>query len=153
MSSQERLDLNVSTTFVELAVTSANMWGKEGQVLLQKARGSFAPYRIKNRTGSPLFVWSDDDASRDSKDAGAVKIANDQTVDWRFDDWKTMREASELVRSSSAVFTLFVACLNLRTTQHWHTDCRKAMGSAERYSSGQRRRIYVFSSPSDGEIR
>lgn len=92
MSSQERLDLNVSTTFVELAVTSANMWGKEGQVLLQKARGSFAPYRIKNRTGSPLFVWSDDDASRDSKDAGAVKIANDQTVDWRFDDWKTMRE-------------------------------------------------------------
>lgn len=93
---------------MELAVTSANMWGKEGQVLLQKARGSFAPYRIKNRTGSPLFVWSDDDASRDSKDASAVKIANDQTVDWRFDDWKTMREASELVRFSSAVFTFFL---------------------------------------------
>ncbi|KAG2072635.1 DUF1162-domain-containing protein [Suillus decipiens] len=92
VSAQERLDLNVSTAFVELAVTSANMWGKEGQVLLEKARGSFAPYRIRNRTGSPLFVWSDDDASRDSKDTSAVKIANDQTVDWRFDDWKTMRE-------------------------------------------------------------
>lgn len=108
MSAQERLDLNVSTTFVELAVTSANMWGKEGQVLLQKARGSFAPYRIKNRTGSPLFVWSDDDSSRDSKDASAVKIANDQTVDWRFDDWKTMREASKLLHSNSAVFTFFL---------------------------------------------
>ncbi|KAG1757583.1 vacuolar protein sorting-associated protein 13 [Suillus lakei] len=92
VSAQERLDLNVSTTFVELAVTSASVWGKEGQVLLQKARGSFAPYRIRNRTGSPLFVWSDDDASRSSNDASAIKIANDQTVDWRFDDWKTMRE-------------------------------------------------------------
>lgn len=92
VSAQERLDLNVSTTFVELAVTSANMWGKDGQVVLQKARGSFAPYRIRNRTGSPLFVWSDDDASRSSKDASTVKIANDQTIDWRFDDWKTMRE-------------------------------------------------------------
>ncbi|KAG2159854.1 vacuolar protein sorting-associated protein 13 [Suillus bovinus] len=102
VSAQERLDLNVSTAFVELAVTSANMWGKEGQVLLQKARGSFAPYRIRNRTGSTLFVWSDDDASRDSKDAGAVKITNDQTVDWRFDDWKTMREASKLMRFSGA---------------------------------------------------
>ncbi|KAG1749982.1 vacuolar protein sorting-associated protein 13 [Suillus paluster] len=92
VSAQERLDLNVSTTFAALAVSSANMLGKEGQVVLQKARGSFAPYRIRNRTGSPLFVWSDDDASRGSKDSGAVKIANDQTVDWRFDDWKTMRE-------------------------------------------------------------
>ncbi|KAG1730516.1 vacuolar protein sorting-associated protein 13, partial [Suillus paluster] len=92
VSARERLDLNVSTAFAELAVTSANMWGKEGQVVLQKARGSFAPYRIRNRTGSPLFVWSDDDVSRDSKDPNAVKIANDQTVDWRFEDWKTMHE-------------------------------------------------------------
>jgi vacuolar protein sorting-associated protein 13A/C len=106
VSAQERLDLNISTAFVELAVTSANMWGKEGQVLLEKDRGSFAPYRIRNRTGSPLFVWSDDDASRDSKDSSAIKIANDQTVDWRFDDWKTMREASKLVCSSGAIFTL-----------------------------------------------
>ncbi|KAG1854132.1 hypothetical protein C8R48DRAFT_610293, partial [Suillus tomentosus] len=84
------------TAFVELAVTSANVWGKDGQVLLQKARGSFAPYRIRNRTGSPLFVWSDDDASRDSKDTSAIKVTNDQTIDWRFDDWKTMLEASNL---------------------------------------------------------
>lgn len=117
MSAQERLDLNVSTAFVELAVTSANMWGKEGQVLLQKARGSFAPYRIRNRTGSPLFVWSDDDANRDSKDASAIKITNDQTIDWRFDDWKTMREASKLVRSSGAVFTLLLQHVSI-SEQH-----------------------------------
>jgi vacuolar protein sorting-associated protein 13A/C len=106
VSAQDRLDLNVSTTFAELAVTSANMWGKEGQVLLQKERGSFAPYRIRNRTGSPLFVWSDDDASRSAKDASAVKVANDQTVDWRFDDWKTMREASIPVRCNVLLLIL-----------------------------------------------
>jgi vacuolar protein sorting-associated protein 13A/C len=114
VSSQERLDVNVSTTFAELAVTSANMWGKEGQVVLQKARGSFAPYRIRNRTGSPLFVWSDDDASRSSVDASTVKVANDQTVDWRFDDWKTMREASALALCSGTVSNLgILACLDL----------------------------------------
>ena len=103
MPAQERLDLNISTTFAELAVTSARMWGKEGEVVLQKARGSFAPYRIRNRTGSPLFIWSDDDASRSSKDANAIKVANDQTVDWRFDDWKTMRQASSFTRYSNTI--------------------------------------------------
>lgn len=112
MSAQERLDLNVSTTFAELAVTSVDMWGKEG--VLQKARGSFAPYRIRNRTGSPLFIWSDDDANRSSKDTSAVKIANDQTVDWRFDDWKIMREASTLARCSGTISHLGpLACLDL----------------------------------------
>ncbi|KAH7930968.1 vacuolar protein sorting-associated protein 13 [Leucogyrophana mollusca] len=90
LSARERLDLNVSTTFAELAITTVGMWGKEG--VLQKARGSYAPYRIRNRTGSPVFVWSDDDTNRNAKDSSTVKVANDQTVDWRFDDWKTMRE-------------------------------------------------------------
>lgn len=70
------------------------MWGKEGERVLQKARGSYAPYRIRNRTGSPIFIWSDVDGSANAKDGASVKIANDETVDWRFDDWKTMREVT-----------------------------------------------------------
>ncbi|KAF9241379.1 vacuolar protein sorting-associated protein 13 [Melanogaster broomeanus] len=92
LSARERLDLNLSTTFAELATTSMNMWGKEGERVLQKARGTYAPYRIKNRTGSPLFVWSDHDTSTGIKEPNVVKINHDQTIDWRFDDWKTMRE-------------------------------------------------------------
>lgn len=67
------------------------MLGKKDQVL-SKARGSYAPYRIQNRTGSPILIWPDTNDSGGTNDPTAVKLANNQTVDWRFDDWKTMRE-------------------------------------------------------------
>ncbi|KAF7339474.1 hypothetical protein MSAN_02161700 [Mycena sanguinolenta] len=92
LSSRERLDLNMTATFAELAITTLNTWAKQGEYVLQKARGSYAPYRISNRTGSPVFIWPDVDGSTSAKDVAAVKIPNDETVDWRFDDWKTMRE-------------------------------------------------------------
>jgi vacuolar protein sorting-associated protein 13A/C len=92
LSARERLDINLSTTFAELALTTMRMWGKEGERVLQKARGSYAPYRIRNRTGSSIFIWSDLDGSSKIATEGVVQIANFQTLDWRFDDWKTLRE-------------------------------------------------------------
>ncbi|KIY52729.1 hypothetical protein FISHEDRAFT_63685 [Fistulina hepatica ATCC 64428] len=102
LSSQDRFDLNISTTFVELALTTLTVWNEEEAAVLSKSRGSYAPYRIRNRTGSTIFVWSDNDhgiphsASKDisiaTKDVTAVKIQNDETIDWRFDDWKATRE-------------------------------------------------------------
>ncbi|KAJ7293574.1 vacuolar protein sorting-associated protein 13 [Mycena rebaudengoi] len=76
LSSRERLDLNITTTFAELAINTLNMWGKQGD----------------NRTGSTIFIWPDIDGSSSAKDVSAAKIPNDETIDWRFDDWKTMRE-------------------------------------------------------------
>ncbi|KAK7058962.1 Vacuolar protein sorting-associated protein 13 [Paramarasmius palmivorus] len=90
LSARERLDLNLSTTFAELAITTLNTWNKEGDVILQNARGSYAPYRIHNRTGSPILVWTEDE--EDHVAHSGVQIANEQTIDWRFDDWRTMRE-------------------------------------------------------------
>ncbi|KAJ7181657.1 vacuolar protein sorting-associated protein 13 [Mycena crocata] len=92
LSSRERLDLNLTTTFAELAINTLNVWAKQGDYVLQKARGSYAPYRISNRTGSPILIWADVDGSASAKDVTAVKIPNDETVDWRFHDWLTMRE-------------------------------------------------------------
>ncbi|CCL98963.1 uncharacterized protein FIBRA_00971 [Fibroporia radiculosa] len=89
---RERLDINVTTTLVELALATANMIGQEGEDVLRRARGSYAPYRIHNRTGSPVFVWSDIEGSSQAKDVTAKQIPNGKTIDWRFDDWKTMRE-------------------------------------------------------------
>ena len=57
------LDLNISTTLVELATTFMKMFGNEGEKMLQKARGSYVPHRIQNRTGSLLSLWSDDDVN------------------------------------------------------------------------------------------
>jgi vacuolar protein sorting-associated protein 13A/C len=93
LSAWDRLDLNVSTTLVELAMTAANMWGREGQRVLQKARGSYAPYRIRNRTGHPIVIWADVDGNSGIKDPKArTTLARDESIDWRFDDWKTTRE-------------------------------------------------------------
>ncbi|KAI6133067.1 vacuolar protein sorting-associated protein 13 [Pisolithus croceorrhizus] len=92
LTARDRLDLNISTALVELALASMKMLGNEGEGVLQRARGSYAPYRIRNRTGFPLFVWPDEGAGVSLTEASAVKVSHNQSVDWRFDDWRTMRE-------------------------------------------------------------
>ncbi|KAI6047634.1 vacuolar protein sorting-associated protein 13 [Pisolithus marmoratus] len=92
LTARDRLDLNITTAFVELGLAATKMLGKEGEGVLQRARGSYAPYRIRNRTGFPLFVWSDKEANASLTEASAVKVSHNQSVDWRFGDWKTMRE-------------------------------------------------------------
>ncbi|TFY54315.1 hypothetical protein EVJ58_g8935 [Rhodofomes roseus] len=92
VSARERLDVNITTTFIELALATIKLLGQEGDDVLRKARGSYAPYRIYNRTGSSIFVWSDLDGSSQLKDTTSKQIANGRTIDWRFDDWKTIRE-------------------------------------------------------------
>ncbi|KAH9898385.1 vacuolar protein sorting-associated protein 13 [Cubamyces lactineus] len=92
INANQRLDVNLTMTFVELALATSRMLGAEGERVLQKARGSYAPYRIWNRTGYPLFIWSDTDGSHNVNETTAKQVANGKTIDWRFDDWKTMRE-------------------------------------------------------------
>ncbi|KAM5536198.1 hypothetical protein V8D89_010097 [Ganoderma adspersum] len=91
-NSNQRLNVNVTMTFVELVLAVSSMLGVEGDRLLQGARGSYAPYKIWNRTGYPLFIWPDTEGGTNAKETSAKQIANGKTVDWRFDDWKTMRE-------------------------------------------------------------
>jgi vacuolar protein sorting-associated protein 13A/C len=59
--------------------------------MLSLVRGGYAPYRIRNHTGSPINVWSDSEGVN-IQDVAPTRIQNNETVDWRFDDWKTMRE-------------------------------------------------------------
>ena len=109
MTSKERLDLNLSSTFIELALEISSTWSREGDRVLKHARGGDAPYRIRNRTGGPLLVWSDFDGSQHSKNSPTVKIAHGDTVDWRFDDWKTMREVVHLYITSSTTIELRIS--------------------------------------------
>ncbi|EJD03959.1 vacuolar protein sorting-associated protein vps13 [Fomitiporia mediterranea MF3/22] len=92
LSSTELLDLNVSSNFVELAITTANIWNKEGDRVLERARGSYAPYRICNRTGSPVYVWPDSNGNASVSSANTIKVDQGSTIDWRFDDWRKTRE-------------------------------------------------------------
>lgn len=59
--------------------------------MLALARGGYAPYRISNRTGSHINIWSDTEGTN-VQDVVSMRIQNNEAVDWRFDDWKTMRE-------------------------------------------------------------
>ncbi len=92
LSARERLDINLTASFAEVATTTLNMWNKEGENVLQKARGTYAPYRIRNRTGASLLTWSEADAGVNTTEAEATPIHDDQTIDWRFDDWRATRE-------------------------------------------------------------
>ena len=96
VTARERLDLNLSTTCVELALSMARMFSQEGEQVLRKPRGSYAPYRIRNRTGLPVCIWSDAEGGTVAADGARAEIQNEKSVDWRFDDWKTMREVWHL---------------------------------------------------------
>jgi vacuolar protein sorting-associated protein 13A/C len=86
--------MNLSTAFIELILETLNSLSRESEHVLQKARGIRAPYRIRNLTGITLRLWPDvGRASRETK-ANATLINDGETIDWRFDDWRTMREVS-----------------------------------------------------------
>lgn len=101
----------MTTTFVELVLTTLDLWARDGTKLLQTARGTFAPYRIRNRTGGTLLMWSDIDGKAASSTQAGVKVANEETIDWRFDDWKTTREV------------LLHLITSLSQHSHQHTAC------------------------------
>ncbi|KAF8622462.1 hypothetical protein AX15_006983 [Amanita polypyramis BW_CC] len=90
--SRERLDLNMTAAFIEMVVTTMKVWTKEGVYVLQKARGVYAPYRIRNCTGNVIHIQSDVSGAVETGDASTVKLSVDEVIDWRFDDWRTTRE-------------------------------------------------------------
>ena len=94
VSARERLNVNISTTFVELAIATMNLLGKEVVAEVRPVRGSNAPYKICNRTGSTILIWSDFDGSTGFKDTESRELSNGKSADWRFDDWRTIREVS-----------------------------------------------------------
>lgn len=120
-NSNQRLNVNVTMTFVELVLAVSSMLGAEGDRLLQGARGSYAPYKIWNRTGYPLFVWSDTEGGTNAKETSAKQIANGKTVDWRFDDWKTMREVGHQIYLS-------IRCSPESQFQHVSSSGRNSIG-------------------------
>ena len=97
MTSNERLNVNLSTAFIELTLETLNSLSRESEHLLQKARGSCAPYRIRNLTGITLHLWSGAGRGAGGGRSNVTAVNDGQTIDWRFDDWRTMREVSSLI--------------------------------------------------------
>jgi vacuolar protein sorting-associated protein 13A/C len=90
LSSQKRLELNITATFIELALTTAAILDKDSEKGFSHTRGANAPFLVKNRTGYPISIWSD--TSDDSNEPASAKLDNGADIPWRFDDWRKMRE-------------------------------------------------------------
>ena len=96
--------MNISTTLVELALSMFSHWSKDKDEVLALARGGYAPYRIRNRTGSPINIWGDAEGVN-KQEVAPTRIQDNETIDWRFDDWKTMREVGSILIGSRRVFS------------------------------------------------
>ena len=77
---------------MELAISLSETWSNESSQILRTARGGDAPYRIRNLTGIPLNIWSDSDGQSHLNSSTVVKLLENEITDWRFEDWRTMRE-------------------------------------------------------------
>ncbi|GAA6006460.1 hypothetical protein JCM10207_004941 [Rhodosporidiobolus poonsookiae] len=88
VSSKKRLELNITSSFIELAMTTSMLLNREGDSVFKKPRGSNAPFLLRNRTGYPVSLWSE------NADAAAQghRLADGQDIPWRFDDWRAARE-------------------------------------------------------------
>lgn len=89
-SSKERLELNVTSSFIELAITSYTQWTKESDRILKNVRGGDAPYLVRNRTGYPIEIWADGGKTARARS----RIEDGAEMRWRFEDYKTLREVS-----------------------------------------------------------
>ena len=103
ISSKKRLELNLTASFIEIALTTSTLLDREGGQLFRKPRGSNAPFLLKNRTGYAIGFaktppksrsYGKDNAQAKEESARSVVVADGKDLPWRFDDWRTMREVS-----------------------------------------------------------
>ncbi len=86
--------MNLSTAFIELFLETLNSLSRESEHVLHNPRGIRTPYRICNLTGISLRLWADGGRTGRETKTNATVINDGETIDWRFDDWRTMREVS-----------------------------------------------------------
>lgn len=94
LESRKRLEVNLSSTFIDIANTTIGQLSQEADAVIKMDRGARAPFLIRNRTGFPLLVKAETGRSVPQKEPTPVDNGND--IPWRFDDWRTMREVGTI---------------------------------------------------------
>ncbi|CAG8450182.1 1456_t:CDS:10 [Cetraspora pellucida] len=97
ITSLKRLEVNITHIFLETMLTTLSIINQESEHLSTTARGSRAPYKLRNKTGYNLNVWAI--SSDDAKDTELKKMNDGQELDWRFDDWRKMRESMTVTKN------------------------------------------------------
>lgn len=100
--SKKRLEVNLSSTFIDIANTTMSQLSHEADSVINMDRGARAPFLIKNRTGHHIQIQAGT-SSRSSALKEPTRIDNGRDLPWRFDDWRTMREVRVISDSSYVV--------------------------------------------------
>lgn len=90
--SKRRLEMNASAAFIELAITTLTVWNKEGNRIIEQGRGIDAPFLVRNRTGYPILIWSDSAGNQRGKSVEVKRVADGNSIPWRFQDYKKLRD-------------------------------------------------------------
>jgi hypothetical protein len=144
LSADQRLELNVTSAFIELVITSLTLWSKEAD-RVKAGRGSDAPFRVRNRTGLTILLWPE--VSDLNKPVTGVKRLDDGAdVPWRFEDRKHQRDVSDLRETN---------CRHIDIPEHfccatqcvWLAIAGYAVGVLTRYINRQGRRACAQPSP------
>ncbi|WRT64162.1 uncharacterized protein IL334_001091 [Kwoniella shivajii] len=99
LSASERLEVNLSSAFIELAITAMTVWSRE-QERAKEGRGSDAPFRVRNRTGLTVLLWPEQ-ADLSKQVTGVKRLDDGADVPWRFEDRRQTRDNVSAVRHNT----------------------------------------------------
>ena len=90
LSSRKRLEINLTSSFIQTVLLFNSLISNNATRLLEKPRGSKAPFLLKNKTGYDINIWATQDSTNYLNNS--VNIKNNEEIPWRFDDLRTLRE-------------------------------------------------------------
>jgi vacuolar protein sorting-associated protein 13A/C len=98
---RKKLEINVSHVLMETVINLMDAINKQSGVKVQSARREIrSPYVVRNQTGYPIIVWTDSGAS---PTPALVKVEDGKSIDWRFEDWRTLRERTAPIPNKLAI--------------------------------------------------
>lgn len=118
LSSKRRLELNITTTLVETAMTTLDLIKDDANNSVSANRNAQAPFRICNRTGYRLSLWAQHEGSKVRPAAQHLDDGSD--MPWRFEDWKNMRE--HIMESGGNLLSLHIEGMPWERVKHISVD-------------------------------
>lgn len=92
LTARDRLELNLTSAFIELSITSMTMWSKEAE-RFKRGQATGAPFRIRNKTGLALLIWPEG-TDQKRQPTGVKRLDDGADVPWRFEDKRHTRDVS-----------------------------------------------------------
>ncbi|KAJ1967345.1 Vacuolar protein sorting-associated protein 13, partial [Dispira parvispora] len=99
---KQKLDINISHALIETLLNSVSELTRDKDNYLYRTRTEHIPYRIKNQTGSELYVWHE--LPNKHRDQTTVTLIKDQeSLPWKFGDWHRSRDAFTAARNKIGI--------------------------------------------------